>query len=116
MDTDKRQSMRFNAPLKLELEKGDNEFIPGSLENFSRQGLEAVFNSFDFAPNSSVSLRVQEPNKDSYAALNAEVVWKKEVEGRWLVGMKLKEMSNWVKTEILEYGFNAWRKSHKISQ
>ncbi|MFC1592567.1 PilZ domain-containing protein [Candidatus Omnitrophota bacterium] len=114
MDIERRQCLRFFTPLKLELEKESNEVMPGQIRNFSRGGLRACFDSFDFAPATCVNLKIQRPNKDDFSLASAEVVWKKAIEGKWEVGMKLKEFSNWVKTEILELGFKEWCKSHKL--
>lgn len=106
MNRDRRRYLRF--PVSLMVQTRDKEKTYGLTKDFSRGGLKAIFDEFNFDIKSFVDLEIQRPNKDIYIPTKVEVVWKRFIEGKWQVGLSLKEFPAWVKAEILEYGYNNW--------
>lgn len=107
---DKRKFLRFNAPLEVKAVKENREYDSGIIKDFSREGLKAVFNNFDFEPDSRIELDIQRPAIDVFIPGKGEVRWKREIKGKWEVGIKLLELPPYVKGEILDYGYRRWVK------
>ncbi len=106
MDTERRKFMRFLITLRVKAGKENNQDSFGLIKDFSREGLKAIFDDFDFNPHSCIDLQIQRLSKDIFIPASGEVIWKRPIEGKWEVGVKLKEFSSQAKAEILEEGYN----------
>ncbi|MFH1578295.1 MAG: PilZ domain-containing protein [Candidatus Omnitrophota bacterium] len=104
----KRKFLRFLTPLKVKAGSDDKEMQLGVIKDFSRDGLRAVFDNFEFEPYSSVALRIQSPSAEGFNRATAEVRWKKLAEGGCEVGLKLTDFLPSLKAEILDYGYDKW--------
>lgn len=108
MDIERRRCLRFATPLMVQARRENKDNIWGLIRDFSRGGLRAIFDEFDFNLKSFVELQIQRPNENVYIPASVEVIWKRFNEGKWEVGLKLKEFPSQVKAEILEHGYNKW--------
>lgn len=107
---ERRKFMRFLITLKVQAKREDKENSFGLVKDFSREGMRAVFDDFDFNLNSCVNLEIQRLSEDVFVPASGEVVWKRPVEGKWEVGLRLKEFPSLAKSEILENGYHKWLK------
>ena len=102
---ERRKSLRFLITLKVQTKKENKENCFGLIKDFSRGGIRAVFDDFDFNINSFVDLEIQRLSKDVFIPAIGEVVWKRPSEGRCEVGLRFKEFSPEAKSEILAHGY-----------
>jgi len=108
MGADRRRCLRFPTPLMVQARDKNKENVWGLIKDFSRGGLKVVFDEFDFDTKSFINLEIQRPNENIYIPASVEVIWKRFIEGKWEVGLSLKEFPAQVKAEILEHGYNKW--------
>lgn len=99
-----RRYRRFNIPLDVAVKNGST----GLTKDFSREGLGLVLDDFDFDTYSDVELRMNNPVYNEPVEIRGEVVWKKEVEGKWHVGLKMKNIDITAKSDILMYAYDRW--------
>ncbi|MCP4652922.1 MAG: PilZ domain-containing protein [Candidatus Omnitrophica bacterium] len=110
MSSDSRKFVRFEIPLDVALkepglENGKREALT---KDFSRKGLCLTSNSFNFDLNSVVELELMVPDKKDPLKISGEVVWKKQVDDKWAVGLEFKEIDSACKIDILEFAYNSW--------
>jgi len=74
-----------------------------SIHNFSREGLELKINFVSLKPGSCMELELYFPEKGESTFLKAEIVWSKGGENSMEVGLKIKEMDEETKNEILSW-------------
>ncbi|MCD6228569.1 MAG: PilZ domain-containing protein [Candidatus Omnitrophica bacterium] len=106
---DKRRALRFSTPLKVKIKKEGLLFV-GTILDFSRQGFRAVFDEFSFHPQELVKLEIQRPQKDVFIPGEGKIIWIKQKEKKWEVGVELKLFPPAVKGEILDYAYQDWLK------
>jgi len=107
-DMEKRKFMRFIAPLKVEAINEDKPGNVGLMKDFSREGLSVIFDDFESKSKPYLGLKIQKPGEDKLVFAIGEVIWKKQVEEKWEVGLRLREIPADAKAEILEYGYLKW--------
>ena len=74
-----------------------------SIHDFSREGLKLKINFVSLKPGSSMELELYIPEKRLSTSLSAEIAWSKGVKNRMEVGLKIKEMDEEAKNEILSW-------------
>ena len=74
-----------------------------SIHNFSREGLKLIINFVSLKPGSKMDLEFYVPEKRLSTSLSAEIAWIKGLENRMEVGLKIKEMDEKAKNEILNW-------------
>ena len=74
-----------------------------SVHNFSREGLKLKINFISLKPGSGMELELYVPEKGESTSLIAEIVWIKGVENSMEIGLKIKEMDEETKNEILSW-------------
>ena len=107
IDTDRRKFIRFLITLNVKAKKEKEESF-GLVKDFSRKGLRAVFDDFNFDINSYVELELQRLSRDMFIPATAEVIWKRPIKGKWEVGFRLKEFLPQAKAEILDLCYRGW--------
>ena len=105
---ERRKFLRFPVSLKVEAANGNRTANPGLTKDFSREGLRAVFDDFDFNIESLLELKIQRPNKEIFVPAGVEVRWRRPFEGKWEAGFRLRDFPSQIKAEILEYGYHKW--------
>jgi hypothetical protein len=108
---EKRKVLRFPVALKVGLKKENKERVEGVIKNFSRHGLKIIFSEFNFEPGSSVELKIQRPERDTFVPGTGRVAWKKFVDDGFEVGIELIDFPPQVKAEILDYCYTNWVKN-----
>lgn len=74
-----------------------------SIHNFSREGLKLKINFVSLKPGSGMELELYIPEKRLSISLSGEIAWSKGVENTMEVGLKIKEMDEEAKNEILSW-------------
>lgn len=111
---ERRKFPRFAVELKIEARAQGRESAIGKTNDFSRDGLMAVFDRFDFQENMTLDLLIQRPNLTNNILASAQPLWKKFVDGKCIVGFQFGSFAPEDKIEILEYAYSNWLKE-KIS-
>ena len=112
---ERRKELRFPASLKVAAVRQNKESALGLIKDFSRSGLRAVFDNFDPKPDSCTDIKIQSPKEEVFIPANVEIRWKRPAEGRWEVGLRLKDFVPQAKAEILEYAYQNWLKDRVSS-
>jgi len=109
---DKRNYIRFKTILNLEFKphKIPSEYLHGIVTNFSYDGLnfiiEILSENFNSEPKETLELIIKHPAKDANISALGEIVWKRQVNDKCCVGLKIREMDEKAKIGILEDAFN----------
>ncbi len=74
-----------------------------SIHDFSREGLKLKINFASLKQGSDMELELYFPEKGESISLTAEIAWSKGVENGMEVGLKMKEMDEEAKNEILSW-------------
>jgi hypothetical protein len=74
-----------------------------SIHDFSREGLKLKINFVSLKPGSNMELELYFPEKGESISLSAEIVWSKGMENSMEVGLKIIEMNEETKNEILSW-------------
>jgi len=104
---ERRKFLRFPSSLIIRIEK-ENEIFQGRMKDFSRFGIRCIFDNFNFSEKERLNFKIQRPNKDIFIPFRGEVVWKKETEEGWEVGINIKDFPPLLKSEILEFCYQNW--------
>ena len=110
MGKEKRKFLRFECLLPVELVRVDGrDHIDRKIEarDFSREGLKLSIN-FDLEMGSDMEVKLHIPEKKLSVPVKGEIVWVKSVDNRLEAGLKIKEMDNELKSEILNWIFPRW--------
>jgi len=88
----KRKFHRFELPLNVKFRPahGAVEYATAMTKNISCEGLCLEARTFDFIQHENLELNIQLPKTRSNVSLSGDVAWKRQVNGRSLVGIKLK--------------------------
>jgi hypothetical protein len=105
---DKRRSIRFKTFLNAEIrpQKNPSEFLPGVVRNFSYDGLNFISEDFNPEPKDTLKLIIKHPVRGTNIYALGDIVWNKQVNTRCYVGLKIKEMDEKLRIELLEYAFD----------
>lgn len=92
MLTTKRNFHRFELPLNVKFRPthGAVEYTPAMIKNVSCEGLCLEAGAFNFIQFENLELNVQLPKSKSSVSLSGDVAWKKQMNGKSLVGIKFK--------------------------
>ena len=115
MVSERRRFKRFDVPLdvRFKLPSNTSDFFSGTTINFSREGL--CFESTDTTPKlyEKIELKVAVPNRDSFAYVLGDVVWKVQINTKSLAGVRFSEIDKGIKSEILDYAYDLWVENSK---
>jgi hypothetical protein len=92
MLTTKRKFHRFELPLdvKFRPSHGAVEYATAVTKNISGEGLCLEAKAFNFIQFENLELNIQLPKSRASVSLSGDVAWKKQVNGKSLVGIKFK--------------------------
>ncbi len=74
-----------------------------SIHDFSREGLKLKINFVSLKPGSGMKLELYFPEKGESTSLTAEIAWTKGMKNSMEVGLKIKEIDEETKNEILSW-------------
>ena len=103
---DRRKYRRYKCFLPAEVLKaeGKDKFIErASVHDFSRGGLKLIISFIALAPGSNMKLKLYVPEKDLITSLKAEIEWKKFLKDKLEVGLKIIDMEEETKSEIISW-------------
>jgi len=92
----------------LKIEGKDKLIERTSVHDFSNEGLMLIINLITLDPGSNIELKLYVPEKELKASLKAEIAWKKFADDKLKVGLKLKEVEEEAKNEILSWVVPKW--------
>ena len=117
MEDDKRKYFRFECLIPVDLvEMGDPDAKPeGALiDNLSREGMRLVFDlGRAFQEGDKVRFQIQTPEDNRVCRMTGEVIWSRSQGEKIEVGLRLQETEKCSKSELLDLGYEAWRKHQK---
>ncbi len=114
MSEERRKDRRYKCLLPAEVLKaeGKDKLVERTtVHDFSRGGLKLIINFITLDPGSDIELRLYVPEKGLETSLKAEIAWKKFVDDKLEVGLKIKEMGEEAKNEILNWVVPSWSKT-----
>jgi hypothetical protein len=112
---EKRRAKRLRCFLPAELLKagGKQAFVDKTtIQDFSRDGLKLAIN-FNLNPGSQVELKLFLPEKKLSTSLSAEIMWSKCSGNKMEVGLKINNMDQRAKDEVLNWFYPAWLKEER---
>jgi len=112
---EKRRTNRLRCFLPAELLKagGKQTFVDKTtIQDFSREGLKLAIN-FNLNPGSQVELKLFLPEKKLSTPLSAEIMWSKCSGNKMEVGLKINNMDQKAKDEVLSWFYPAWLKEER---
>jgi hypothetical protein len=115
MGKEKRKFLRFECSLPVDLVKVDGKNnISRNIEahDFSREGIKLSINfNIEMGTNMEVNLLI--PEKKLSIPVTGEIIWVKSVDNRLEAGLRIKDMDNEQKSEILNWIFPKWLEKKK---
>jgi len=106
MTEERRKYPRYKCmfPAKV-IKSGDKHKLIEriSIHDFSREGLKLKINFVRLKPGSSMELELYFPERGESTSLIAEIAWSKGAENTMEVGLKIKEMNEEAKNDILSW-------------
>jgi len=107
---DRRRYIRYDIPLDVELKSHDDtsEYFKGITTNFSRSGLCIESSHKTTLLNEPFDLKIRVPDSYRFTSAVGDLVWKEELEDKYLYGIKLMSMETDAKSKILESAYNIW--------
>ncbi|OQB58924.1 MAG: PilZ domain protein [Candidatus Aminicenantes bacterium ADurb.Bin147] len=117
MEDDKRKYFRFECLIPVDLvETGDPDAKPEEalIGNVSREGMRLVFDlGRAFQEGDKVRFQIQTPEDNRVCRMTGEVIWSRSQGEKIEVGLRLQETEKCSKSELLDLGYEAWRKHQK---
>ncbi len=115
MGKEKRKFLRFECLLPVDLVKLDGkDHISRKIEahDFSREGIKLSIN-FNIEMGSNMEVNLHIPEKKLSVPVTGEIIWVKSVDSRLEAGLRIKDMDNELKSEILNWIFPKWLEKKK---
>lgn len=114
MEEDKRKYLRFECliPIDLvEIDDPDARLKEAVIDNVSREGIRLVFDlGHAFREGETLSVKISRPDEEkSLTEVTGQVVWSRPLGDKVEIGLKIKDMEQTAKAELLDLGFRAWR-------
>jgi hypothetical protein len=120
MPEEKRKYLRFECLVPVDLVEVDENGQPGNpafIDNVSREGVRVILDmGAEFGPGKDLTFKVQGPESRQNCSLTGEIVWVKPKGKRVEIGLRIKDMGNCTKSELLDMGYNQWRKEKAKAQ
>jgi len=111
VDDEKRKYSRSKCVLPAELIDSEGRSIVSGrvkVKDFSHEGLKLSISFTQLKPGSSVGLKVYLPEKKITTVLSGEITWNKYAGNRMEMGLKIKDIDDDDKVEILNWLFPKW--------
>lgn len=115
VSNEKRKSYRLKCLFPAEvLKAGSNQMFidKGTIHDFSRDGLKLAIN-FKLKPGSQMEVKLFLPEQKLSTSLSGEIMWSRCSGNKMEVGLKINNMDQQAKDEVLNWAFPAWLKEEK---
>lgn len=120
MSEEKRKFLRFECLVPVELVKVEKPATKGGeavIENVSREGIRVILDlGGDLQPGTDLQFKMHSPERGRSCSLKGEVIWAKAKGGKVEVGLRIKNADDCAKADLLEMGYDQWRKDKQRSQ
>ena len=119
MAAERRKFLRFGCEIPSEVIKkdGQHNFVESlKVLDFSREGLKLSVNFAAPDPGSDMQLKLYVPGKQYVASLIGEIIWRKYIDNRLEVGLKIEHMDNQARGEVLNWIFPQWADKENIKK
>jgi len=117
MSEEKRKFLRFEClvPVELiEIEGSRGDAGPAMIKDVSREGIRVVLDmAAQPQPGSGLEFKIHNPEQGRSSSLNGEVIWARPKSGKIEIGLKIKDVDECAKADLLEIGYEQWRKNKK---
>jgi len=118
MEVDKRKYLRFECLIPIDLIEIDDPNVQPKeavIDNVSREGIRLVFDiGHAFHEGENLNVQISKPDDEqSLCQITGEVIWARPLGDKVEVGLKIKDMEQSTKAELLDLGFQAWRRHRK---
>ena len=115
MMMERRKFMRFDIPLHLKFKDSQSEgdFTDGVMVNFSREGFCFQSELPDFKLNTGIECNIELPDKNEDIPVRGDVVWVAKNDRGSLAGVRIHEIGNEAKFDILDYAYDLWLETMK---
>jgi len=113
----RRNLMRLDVHLDMMVHPGKDilhTYIIGVTINFCRGGFSFISENFNFTSQGPVEFKIKLPYKNKYTSISGDVVWKTQVRDRCLSGVKIRNLNEEVKRDILDYSYSRWLEGVKL--
>ena len=113
MSDEKRKSTRSQCVLPAEvikIEGKDRITIRTTAHDLSDEGLKLTIN-LNVDPGSTMDLKLYLPEKKLSTLLSGEIIRVKSVDKKLEVGLKIKQIDDKLKTELLNWVFPKWQET-----
>ncbi len=115
MAKEKRKYFRFDCPVPvnlIQIEGGKRLVKKATLDEISREGLKLTFSfDLDLRPGSEVNFKLNIPEKRLTSKVLGEIVWSKPKGKKLEMGLKIKDMNNILKSELMDLVYAKWREA-----
>jgi c-di-GMP-binding flagellar brake protein YcgR len=115
MAKEKRKYFRFDCPVPVQLiriEGGKRVVQKATLDEMSRDGLKLTFSfNLDLRPGSEVNFKLNLPEKRLTSKVIGEIIWIKPKGKKLEMGLKIKDMSKILKSELVDLVYTKWREA-----
>jgi len=111
---ERRKYRRYKCLLPAEVLKikGKYKLVKRTtVHDFSRGGLKLIINFITLDSGSDIELKLYVPEKGLKTSLKAEIAWRKFVDDKLEVGLKIKDMGEEANNEILNWVVPSWSKT-----
>lgn len=108
---DRRKFARFDILLNIEFKPFKKEipyYSSGLTNNFSLKGFCFESQDIDLESKEPLELRVKLPQDDTFVSVFGDIVWKRQLKGKCLAGIKLRETHEEAKAKILDCCSAMW--------
>lgn len=115
MSKEKRKFIRSECLLPAEviqLQGKSNLIERATAHDFSQEGLKLTV-YLNLKKGSNIELKLYLPEKKLTTFLSGEITWAKSVGNKLEIGLKIKEMDDKSKKEILDWIFPGWIEKEK---
>ena len=123
MDDERRKDKRYKCllPTQVLQAEGKEKLVQRTtVHDFSRGGCKLIVNIVTLDPGSDIELELYVPEKGLKTPIRAEIAWKKMAGDKLEIGLKIKDMKNGAKEEILKWiapvGLEAKKKQRELTK
>jgi c-di-GMP-binding flagellar brake protein YcgR len=115
MSKERRKHQRYKCLFPAEILKtGEKKSLleRASVRDFSREGLKLIIN-FNLNLGSNMEIKIYMPEKNIITSIVGEIVWFKHAENKMEAGLKIKDMDQRAREEIVNWLLPKWQEDEE---
>ncbi|MFW6124368.1 MAG: PilZ domain-containing protein [Acidobacteriota bacterium] len=106
---ERRKHFRFGCSCFGEARFENSSVEKISIKNISYEGLKVLIGRRELSVGDEIEVRVDIPGKRVYPLVTGKIRWINSVKEGTELGIKLHNMAQSIKRELIDYGFSVWR-------